>query len=169
MQPHADTHADDALLDQLSAYLDGELDLAGRQHIEALLASDDKVRRELQRLEQAWSLLDDLPRHEVTPDFTRSTVEMIAVNTQQELDTEARGQRLRRVGMGLFVALGLCIVAGAGYTTVDRLWPDPDEAMLRDLPVLERLEAYRHLDDIEFLRLLKQEQALTPAEVHRGK
>ncbi len=169
MQPHSTTHRDDELLDQLSAYLDGELDAAGRQQVEALLASDEHVRRELQRLEQAWTLLDDLPRHEVTPNFTRSTVEMIAVNMQHELGQVAQGRRLRRLGTGLLVALGLFIVAGAGYVTVDRIWPDPDEALLRDLPVLERLEAYRHLDDIEFLRLLKQEKSLIPAEVRRGK
>ena len=42
-----------------------------------------------------------------------------------------------------------------GFFAVVRLVPDPNRQLLEDLPVLENLDEYRQVDDIEFLRLLR--------------
>ncbi|MEX0585756.1 MAG: hypothetical protein WD176_03880, partial [Pirellulales bacterium] len=49
----------------LVAYLDGELDAETSRELENLLATDPNARDEMQRMEQAWDLLDELPRAEV--------------------------------------------------------------------------------------------------------
>jgi hypothetical protein len=54
-----------------------------------------------------------------------------------------------RAGLILLAALA------GGFFTVVRLAPDPNRQLLEDLPVLENLDEYRQVDDIEFLRLLR--------------
>ncbi len=43
----------------------------------------------------------------------------------------------------------------AGFFAVVLLMPDPNRQLLEDLPVLENLDEYRQIDDIEFLRMLR--------------
>jgi len=50
----------------------------------------------------------------------------------------------------------------AGSLAVLLFWPNPNEQLLRDLPVLENLDEYRQIDDgesdaVEFLRMLHRE------------
>ena len=69
----------DSVEEELSAYLDGELDAESVRKVERRLARDGSYQLELQRLERAWRLLDDLPRATVDESFTKSTIEMVAV------------------------------------------------------------------------------------------
>ncbi len=148
-----------AFREELVAYLDGELDdNVARIRVEQLLAANPDVRTEVQQLERAWDMLDKLPRAEVDAGFTQTTVEMVAVRASEEIDQE-RHQRPRRqirkwawVGVSLFLA-GLLGAAGANL-----LWPHPDDALLRDLRVLQNLDEYEQVGDVEFLRRLHDEE-----------
>lgn len=140
--------------EQLVAYLDGELDEPTRQRIEARLAVDAGLRDALRRLERTWDLLDGLEQANVEESFTQSTMEMVALAASDEIrvrEEEApRRRRLRwLVGGGSVVA-----AAVAGYAAVAIFWPNPNEELLNDLPVLENLDRYSQIDDVEFLRLL---------------
>jgi hypothetical protein len=136
--------------EQLVAYLDGELTPAEAREIERRLAREPEVQRELQQLQQAWDLLDRLPRAELGADFTRSTVEMIAVAAEEEAEPPAAPRAIRRAW--LWKAAGLAAACAAGFAAVRFGWPDANERLLRDLPVLENLEAYRQTPNVEFLR-----------------
>lgn len=137
--------------EQLVAYLDGELDAAAAREIERRLAREPQVQRELQRLQQAWDLLDRLPQAEVDDKFTRSTVEMIAVAAEEDVERPA-APRAVRWGWARKIA-ALAMACAAGFAIVRFGWPDANEQLLRDLPVLENLEAYRQTLSVEFLRL----------------
>ena len=144
------------LIEQLSAYLDGELDADAREHVEALLARDPQARAELQRLECAWDLLDRLPRIELEPSFTQSTVEMIAVSVAGEVGEVQHPAPSRRWAFwSVMGPLGV-VAALVGFAAVKLAAPDPNAALLRDLPVIENVERYLQGGDVEFLRKLKQ-------------
>src|SRR5580692_9053828 len=98
------------LTEQLSAYLDGELDAGARGDVEELLARDANARAELQRLERAWALLDGLPRVELEPSFTQTTVEMIAVSVADDVGEIRLGTPRRRWAF-LLVMGSLCLGA----------------------------------------------------------
>jgi anti-sigma factor RsiW len=154
------------LEEQLVSYLDGELGAGEAQHVEEALAADPRVRQELWRLERAWSALDELPRTQVDESFTRSTVEMIAVQAEQELavvqaEAPRRQRRLRLLAAALLLAAG-----AAGFLTIGAFSQRADERLLRELPVVEHLEQYREVGDIEFLRMLKTKGFLNPEERH---
>jgi hypothetical protein len=152
-----DPPVDPALLDeQLVAYLDHELDETSSRRIEKLLAADPQVRRRLQELQQSWDALDKLVPADVDPSFTRTTLEMVALAAERESRQEGGpGPWRRRVWLGL---AGVLLAGLAGFVAVWRFYPDPDEPLLRDLPVLESLDQYQKIDDIEFLRQLRAEK-----------
>ncbi len=145
------------LHDELTAYLDGELDADHVKRVEERLARDAGYRDELHKLERTWALLDRLPRATVDEAFTRSTIEMVAVSASQEA-AEVAGQlpqlRLRRRMIGIASMLAALLV---GFGIGSFLRPDSNEHLLRDLPVVENLDLYYQADDIEFLRLLDKE------------
>jgi len=151
--------------EQLVAYLDGELDDADARRIEELLASDAEVRQTLEKLEATWGLLDHLDQAHVDEVFTQSTLEMVAVAAAEDVQKQqAEAPRLRR--RRWWIAGGGMVAAGAaGFLAVLLFWPNPNQQLLRDLPVLERLDQYRQIDDGDFLqRLLDHREELFAEE-----
>jgi anti-sigma factor RsiW len=160
MNGHHD-HPPSPLEEDLVAYLDGELDVDATQRIEERLATDQAVRDELHQLERAWDLLDELPRAELDESFTRSTIEMVAISAEAEAAAEERRRpALRRrqwlVSAGCFLAAMLL-----GFVAVRSAWRDPDQALLDELPLLVRLDQYEQVDDVEFLRRMRDQQLLS--------
>jgi hypothetical protein len=146
-----------AMQDELSAYLDGELDAASVRRVEERLAHDADYRDELRRLERAWQMLDRLPRASVDESFTKSTIEMVALSASQEAEAVARElprRRRRRQLIGIVSMAGALVV---GFAVGSQVWSDPNEPLVRDLAVLENLDLYYQADDIKFLRLLEDE------------
>jgi anti-sigma factor RsiW len=159
-----DTHMPDAerraLDEKLVSYLDGELDAAESSQVEHALAQDARVRRELKQLERCWELLDELPREEVGEDFTRTTVEMIAVQAEREL-AEVEAELPSRKRKAWLLAAGAFLTAGiAGFIAVGVYSDRENKKLLKDLPVVENLDQYRQVEDINFLRALRDKNLL---------
>ena len=152
--------------EQLVAYLDGELDADESRRIEEALASDPKVRDQLQQLERSWELMDRLPRAEVDDSFVRTTVEMIAVQAEQEIEREEEQLPRRRRRAWLVGAGGILAAAAAGFALVAFFVPGENDRLLEDLPIVENLEQYRDAEDIEFLRLLEKQGVFDPEGQH---
>jgi anti-sigma factor RsiW len=167
-----DDTTDDAMQERLNAYLDGELPADEARAVEERLSSDPAWAAELQRLERAWNLLDQLPRSEAAPNFTQTTVEMIALHAAEDLQEAASPRPRRRWLDGALVAAGALAAALAGYLTITHLRPQRDDAMLHELPVLKHLDLYSRSDpgeSAEFLRLLRREPPLTPIPHRDGR
>jgi anti-sigma factor RsiW len=158
----------DPLYEELSAYLDGELDADGVRRVEERLARDPAFQAELRRLERAWGLLDRLPRASVDEDFTKTTIEMVALAASEEAEVALaqqprRRRRQRLLGAGAMVLTGLI-----GFVIGTQLWPDPNRALLEDLPVVQKFELYYQADDIEFLRMLEERDLFVDEDADRG-
>ncbi|MHB8898638.1 MAG: anti-sigma factor family protein [Thermoguttaceae bacterium] len=157
------TEGPPSLDEELVAYLDGELDDQASRRVEELLTSDSSLRERLGRLERTWDALDKLDRSEVDEEFTRTTIEMLALVAEKEWQDEEEERPLRQRRRLLFGSAGLLTACVGGFLAVWSFWPDPNQELLNDLPVLERLDEYRQIDDIGFLKLLHEEQ-LFPQE-----
>ncbi len=157
MQSTNASFADDPQLTaELVAYLDGELDAEASRRIEELLATSPEVRERLIHLEQTWDLLDELPRVCVGDVFTRSTIEMVALKQEEALEHDAPSGR-RGWRQFLLPTASLLAAAVLGWLALPLVWPDPNRRLLEDLPVLEHLDEYQQVGDIEFLRRLQAE------------
>ena len=141
----------------LVAYLDGELEAEKCHDVETKLARDDKFRRRLNELEKAWDMLDELPKTVADEKFVRSTVEMVAIEAKDEAETaRERSVWPRRVSLLSIVAM-VMFAAFLGYRAVEEYAGQKDDALARDLPVIENLDLYRRLDDVDFLRQIHDE------------
>jgi anti-sigma factor RsiW len=148
----------------LSAYLDGELDDADSQQVEARINLDPTVRAEFETLRETWSLLDYLPRATPKADFTNRTMERLAL----EVPLAAPAPSARPVPAALLWAAGLLIAVGLGYGASSLLptaVPDPvvrddhgesDEILLRRLRVIEMWPLYKNAEDLDFLKKLDE-------------
>ena len=137
--------------DELVAYLDGELDAESSQRVEARLATDPEFRQRLRNLEQVWDSLDYLPRAELNEEFTHSTLEMVATEIDRDVTQQlvaAPRSRRRRWLWGASSVAAACL---AGFLVLQWTLPDPNEALVQDLPILNRLDIYRETGSLEFL------------------
>ncbi len=143
--------------DELVAYLDGELDSQAVAQVERRLADDAEYRQRLQQYQQAWDMLDHLPYAEADENFARTTVEMVAVRTSDDIHRDRTATKVRR-GLSIAGWVGACLAAAVvGYTLLDNHLSAPDRALLRDLPVIENVDLYMHVESVEFLRTLDRE------------
>ena len=154
-QPTSDTNTADELL---VAYLDGELAADEQVRVERRLADDPEFRARLAQLQRAWDLLDALERTEADDDFARSTVEMVAVKAADDVQAARKRSKFRQAWLYALGVSAMTVSLIAGYLLVARLADRPNRELVRDLPVIERVDEYRNAESVEFLRALHDEQ-----------
>jgi anti-sigma factor RsiW len=158
--------AETRMTEELTAYLDGELDPENRNRVEERLSTDIVYRNELHRLERAWRLLDVLPPATVEDNFSRSTLAMVTTAASMEVEKAKAAAPKKRRRLQAVGALGIVACGLAGVSLGHWMWPDPNLALLRDLPLLEHFDAYRHADSVEFLRSLDREGVFAEESDH---
>jgi anti-sigma factor RsiW len=155
----------DETREELTAYLDGELDAAASRQVEERLKRDPAYRSELARLEKAWDLLEHLERSTVSDAFTKTTMEGAVVAVAEK----SRPARLAAARPWAVAATGLVLATSLlGYACGTWVWPDPNRQLLRDLPVLENIDLYDQGDSIEFLRKLERAGLFDEEPDHAG-
>ena len=143
--------------EELVAYLDGELSPEEATRVERRMAEDPRYNARLNQLQKAWDLLDTLQRTEADDHFVHSTVAMVAIQAAED----AKSQQMKTVRSRSFSWLALAglllISATATYGLVQRRLGRPNQQLVRDLPVIERVDEYHNIDSLEFLRQLERE------------
>jgi anti-sigma factor RsiW len=155
-QPLSDLLDNEQIREELVAYLDGELDSEEALRVERRLGEDAAYRQALQELEKTWDLLDVLPHIQPDEDFTRTTVEMVALSAAEDVEQVQRlGERRRRAAL-VASAAAVLVAALAGFGAVYWTAARPNRELVSDLPVIENMEYYRHAENVDFLRRLDQ-------------
>jgi anti-sigma factor RsiW len=114
--PASDPRRDDVPLeDRFVAYLDRELDEQSVREVEALLASDPRVQDAVARLEQTWEALDELERPELDRSFTETTLELVTVAAENEIEQQERRRPRERIRKWTLFGGGLLLIAAAGF------------------------------------------------------
>ena len=149
----------------LVAYLDGELDADQARAVEDRLSRDAEYRRQLRELQQTWDLLDQLPTAEVDDRFTQTTLAMVAVSAAEDVDQAQQRQVHTRRRWWWTRSLAAAVAFVIGYAAVSLVVSRENRRLLRDLPVIQRLDEYRYADSVEFLRLLEREGIFAEDEI----
>jgi anti-sigma-K factor RskA len=148
---------------ELVAYLDGELDEAATQAIEAKIATNPDARAELDALKQTWGMLDYLPKASPSPNFTNRTLERLSL---ENVRASAKTQPMRRPASPLWAAslwvvcIGAALLAGYYAThfwprpSPDEPMPDPDLPIVQHLRLMEKWRYYENADDLDFVEKL---------------
>ena len=146
---------DSGILEELTAYLDGELETADQQLVEQRLSKDANYRNELQQLQRTWDALDTLPTPQPNQSFTQSTLKLV-------VDDAARTVRKRQTNLlawpiRLLVLVGIPILAFFGaYKYLNYLRDAPNRSLLNNLHLIENLQMYQAAGSVEFLQAVAQ-------------
>ena len=152
----------DSIDEEIVAYLDGELDADAEARIVRQLGEDAAYRARLAQLQQAWDLLDNLRGSEADDEFVQSTVAMVAVQAEAEAQT-MRQRVVRRRSLAALAITGVTLASlAAGYAIFHYKLTEPDRKLVMDLPVIERIDELRNIENIEFLKQLEQENLFVP-------
>lgn len=167
--------------DNLVAYLDGELDEAATQEIEQVLADSPVARHEVDMLSRSWDMLNALPTHRASSEFTERTITTLraAEEKSPRIPPDLIYRNLRR---GLVLALWTSILVACGYVgfAATRHWvPNDAEALLEDYDIINNFDMYRDsltLPDsgnarrpTEFLEILKNKRTFAEHDDHGAK
>jgi anti-sigma factor RsiW len=144
----------------LIAYLDGELPEPAAKEIEHVLSRSPTVQHDVEMLSRTWDLLDQLPRLTGSSDLTNRMVTVVKEAEEPKPFLPATWlaripkEPLRRGGIVAVWAAGLALAAVAGFLVTNRMMPDPSQELLKNLPVIEKLDLYSNVETIDFLREL---------------
>lgn len=142
----------------LVAYLDGELDEETSRGIERELVRSPVVRNEVESLTRTWEMLDLLPKTDATEQFTEQTLTAIRLDEYREpLSDKWWFQRARRGVVLAGWAAGLAVAAGLGFVITNRAIPNEPELLVRELPLIESLDIYTEVDNIDFIKDLQRD------------
>ena len=129
-------------VEQLVAYLDGELHGTERDAIEQRLLDEEPLRLQLQELQAGWDWLDQLPDPVPDEKLVESTLELVVSDLAKQSPVEKRPSILR----GPLLAIGLCLItAGAAFGFVRYQKNARVNQDLADLTIAEHLDAYLYL------------------------
>jgi hypothetical protein len=73
----------DAIDEELTAYLDGELSAQESAALESRLVGQESLRMRLAELRKAYDLLDELPQSPHSQSFTHTTIEMVVADVKR--------------------------------------------------------------------------------------
>lgn len=143
--------------ENLTAYLDGELDEKQAAEIEQKLTRSEVARRDVDILARTWDMLNLLPRANVPEDFSRRTL-AIAKQTEAPLlldRSKVWARQGRRAALLVAWGTAICLAASVGFQITNRLIPDDSRMLVEELPIIEGLDSYREVGDVEFLEQLR--------------
>lgn len=148
---------DDAPVDPddelLVAYLDGELPRDERSGLEQRLLESEPLRVRLQQLQQGWELLGEIEGPVTSHRLVESTLEL-AVADVVPPPRRQQDSWLGRYRWPLGILAGCLFAAATTLAVVSMVQARQYERQLRDLAIVENLDAYLYGSDLELMRQL---------------
>ena len=156
---------DFSVIEELTAYLDGELDQDQIQQVETRLVEDTTYLAEMQSLQKTWDLLDSLPASEPGTSFTKTTMELVvgeAVKSEKKRRNRG-GAWLMRIA--ILVALPSLLFAIV-FNVIRQYQTESDRLLVENLSVIENHPRYEAIEcDLDFLVRLSHESLFTSSTV----
>ena len=154
--------------ENLTAYLDGELDETATQEIEQVLAVSEVARHEVDMLSRTWDLLNVLPTFKASGEFTQKTMSNLLA--AEHAGPSAAGEIVyRHSRRGAVLALWAGVLGLCGYVSfmaANHWVPNESEQLLDDYPIVDNLDKYLEVGDIEFLKELQSKRTFSEHVPH---
>lgn len=126
-------------IEELTAYLDGELDQAAHDRVEARLGTDPEYLALMQQLQHTWDFLDQVPESMPSKSFTETTMELaIGAETKRRNSASAGAWGLRGVAVLAIPAVLFAISYGVARHKQNQ----PDRVLLENLSVIDHHPYY---------------------------
>lgn len=142
--------------DNFVAYLDGELPADDAQGLEKVLADSPVARKDVEMLVRTYDLLDLLPRPQATVEFTQKTMATAKLIDIKPDVTQTAWYKQTQLIVTAAVSLAVLSAVGfVGYLATTRWVPTEDDLLLQDLQVINNLDEYSQVGQVEFLEKLQ--------------
>jgi hypothetical protein len=148
------TNEKERRLEQLVAYLDGELSSGEASLVERQLAEDADLRHEVESIERAWSALDALPTTKVDDRFSQTTMELVVGAARNDLLEKTRELPIQRRKHALSNLLLATAAVFLGLLVVRLVRENPNRKLIADLPTIQYIDTYTQFRDLDFLNKL---------------
>ena len=143
-----------SVIEELTAYLDGELDPHAMQLVEQRLGEDPEYQSQMQSLQKTWDLLDMLPSAEPGTSFTKTTMEMIVGEAAKDANRKRSGAWIWPIRVAVLIAVPALLFASS-YGVIRKIQTDPDRILVENFSVIDNHYRYSIVDnDIDFLSKL---------------
>ncbi|MBL8817029.1 MAG: hypothetical protein JNL58_13455 [Planctomyces sp.] len=153
-------------LDDLVAYLDGELSDVEADVIERRLVTDTPLRKQAEDFDRTWQLLDSLGEVSASREFTQKTLSSMTATTDTDgVDEDESGISKKTDSLTKFLLrqmIWLTAGLGAGYVgltagqwNADRQQNSVDARILQNLDMFQNYYQYHLIPDTKFLRDIK--------------
>ncbi|MCH2202881.1 MAG: hypothetical protein MK102_12990 [Fuerstiella sp.] len=150
-------------IEQLVAYLDGELDDEQAAGVEKRLSKDPKLRQLADELDRTWGMLDALGPVEASDEFSVQTMKTIAATgTDSRQRVPALVSRFVASWLNSYALtwFGIGVIGtlcGLGINALGGASAESTQAaqLLKQIDVLDRYPQYSIVPDVELLRELK--------------
>ncbi len=163
-------------LDDLVAYLDGELSDVDADVIERRLVTDPPLRKQAEDFDRTWQLLESLGEVSASREFTQKTLSSMTATTDPDAVDENEPGVLKNpesltkflVRQMIWLTAGLGVgYAGltAGKWNADRQQNSVDASILQNLDLFQNYYQYHLIPDTKFLREIKFPEELNDASV----
>ena len=126
-------------IEELTAYLDGELDQVSLERVEARLGSDPVYLAQMQAMQQAWDLLDRVPQAEPAKSFTQTTMELAVGHEVKRKGSVSSWAWMLRAAVLVAIPVGLF---AASYGLTRNKMKQPDRILLENLSVIDHHPYY---------------------------
>lgn len=130
-----------SVIEELTAYLDGELEPESLQRVEQRLITDPDYLAEMQSLQKAWDLLDEVPRTEPDASFTQTTMEMVVGEATREANRKQKKTWVWPIRVAALLAIPIALFA-TGFALTRSIQTSPDRLLVQDLSVIENYPKY---------------------------
>ncbi len=143
-------------IEELTAYLDGELDPAAAQKVEQRLGDDPDFLAEMQSLQKTWDLLDQLPDVQPSSSFTQTTMELVVSEALQSVRRKRNQSWIWVQRLALMLALPVILFA-VSFAIIQQLKAQPNRQLIDSLSVIENYPRYQIVEnDLGFLNQLNR-------------
>ncbi|MEM9943419.1 MAG: hypothetical protein AAF939_17785 [Planctomycetota bacterium] len=139
------------ILEELTAYLDGELSQEEVDRIERRLGEDPDYRAEMKSLQATWDVLDALPATEPGNSFTKTTMEIIVGDAVKR--SQKKASSLRYLPRAAVLILIPVILFGFAFNRIRQNQTLPDRQLIQNLTTIKYHNQYTQLgnQDLDFL------------------
>jgi len=142
--------------DLLVAYLDGELNAGEARMVEERLGRDPVFREKMASLEQTWNMLSVLEVIPVDKTLVKSTMEMLVLDVEKEVRETEKIQEKRKIPNLFFMVATFLLIGLIGFQVASLVGIRMIDTFIRDIPIIEKLDQYRQIDDFRFLQSLAE-------------
>jgi hypothetical protein len=144
-----------SIIEELTAYLDGELDQSSMERVEIRLGKDPEYLAEMQALQKTWDLLDAVPHAEPGASFTKTTMELVVGEAVKSV-RKKRASWVWPIRIAVMLVIPSLLFVTA-YGIIRQLQAQPDQILIDNLGLIENLPRYEAIEyDMEFLDLLSK-------------